>query len=476
MVAMRRYDSLVRRLYQINLFTPGKMGLNNVQKIHDALGKPADGLPAVHIAGTNGKGSVALKMARSLQLGGIKTGLFVSPHVSCFRERMLVNGKMIAEHEVEDILPQIFDLCEADGIPATFFEINTAMAFAHFRNSGVGAIVVEAGLGGRLDSTNILTPVLSIITSIGLDHTGILGDTVEEIALDKAGIFKPGVPALIGKGCPVELLKGVADSRGCPFHVCKDEGAAPSEGLEDFDKENSRLAETALRLLARTNPALAVDEEALRKGVAERPQCRFQVVEVEANASKTSRGGTGDAEVSSEKTSVTVVLDVGHNPPAITRFFDKLRREFPNRRLRVVTAFSADKDSSSCLQIILDNTGPDMIHLAEAATKRSTPPALLASVLEELSGGKFDPSSSRVLAGQGSVRQAVRDAIVEAVASETENSEKDLVVVCGTVYMMTDAREELGFDEPRDADVVAEVAGSHSRSAQDNFDHSGSKA
>eukprot|EP00904_Undaria_pinnatifida_P005255 jgi/Undpi1/185/HiC_scaffold_1.g00182.m1 len=447
------------------------MGLNSVQKIHDALGKPADGLPAVHIAGTNGKGSVALKMARSLQLGGVKTGLFVSPHVSCFRERMLVNGKMITEHEVEDILPQIFDLCESHNIPATFFEINTAMAFKHFRNSGVDAIVVEAGLGGRLDSTNIITPALSIITSIGLDHMNVLGDTLEEIALDKAGIFKPGVPALIGKSCPVELLKSVADSRGCPFHVFRDDGpgGAPSE---DFDEENSRLAETALKLLGRTNPALAVDEEALRKGVTERPQCRFQVVEIEDDASTTTQG-LGDG-VSSKNGNVSVVMDVGHNPAAITRLFDKLRKEFPNRRFRVVTAFSSDKDSTTCLEVILKNTGPDRIHLAEAATQRSTPPGDLASILEELSGGDFD-SSRRVLTGEGSVRQAVRDAIREAMASGTETSEKDVLVVCGTVYMMADVRKELGFDEPRDSDVVAEVAGSHFRSAQDNFDHSGSK-
>ncbi|CAM9737344.1 unnamed protein product [Laminaria digitata] len=210
----------------------------------------------------------------------------------------------------------------------------------------------------------------------------------------------------------------------------------------------------------------------MRKGLAERPQCRFQVVQVEADASKSSKGGTGD---SSGKSGVTVVLDVGHNPPAITRLFDKLRGEFPNRQVRVVTAFSCDKDSTSCLEIMLKNVGPDKIHLAEAATQRSTHPALLASVLEEISGGKFDPSR-RVLAGPGSVRQAVRNALVEAAASEKEGHDKDVVVVCGTVYMMADVREELGFDEPRDSDVVAEVAGSHFRAAQDNFDHSGSKA
>ncbi|CAM9458824.1 unnamed protein product, partial [Ectocarpus sp. 13 AM-2016] len=143
------------------------MGLTNISRLHEALGSPADGLPAVHIAGTNGKGSVAFKMARSLQLGGLKTGLFVSPHMSCFRERVQVDGAFIPESRIEDILPRIFDLCESEDIPATFFEVTTALAFQHFRESGVDAIVVETGLGGRLDATNILKPALTVVTSVG---------------------------------------------------------------------------------------------------------------------------------------------------------------------------------------------------------------------------------------------------------------------------------------------------------------------
>ncbi|CAN0483736.1 unnamed protein product, partial [Ectocarpus sp. 8 AP-2014] len=137
---MRPYDTLVRKLYQVNLFHPVKMGLTNITRLHEALGSPADGLPTVHIAGTNGKGSVAFKMARSLQLGGLKTGLFVSPHVSCFRERVQVDGAYIPESSIEDILPRIFDLCESEDIPATFFEVTTALAFQHFRESGVDAV------------------------------------------------------------------------------------------------------------------------------------------------------------------------------------------------------------------------------------------------------------------------------------------------------------------------------------------------
>ncbi|CAM9667103.1 unnamed protein product [Scytosiphon promiscuus] len=470
---MLLYESLVRRLYQVNLFHPAKMGLTNIQRLHEALGNPADSLPAVHIAGTNGKGSVAFKMARSLQLGGLKTGLFVSPHVSCFRERMQVDGNLISEASVESILPRLFDLCESQNIPATFFELTTALAFQYFRESGVDAIVVETGLGGRLDATNILKPKMTVITSVGLDHTNILGNTVELIAMEKAGIMKPGIPALVGDGCPVELLKEVAESRGCPFHRWTDafpEGHSASAAATgdagdavDFDAENSRLAEAALILLGRFHPDLLVDEDAVRRGVSQRPPCRFEVL----------RGGRGG----------DLVMDVAHNPPAIARFFEKVAREFPGRRVRVVAAFSSDKDAKVCLKTILKHADPERIHLAEASTPRAASCSVLASALADLSGGKFDPSSSRVRRGNKSVGQAVRDAVTAASLSGSgkegsgggDDDDQDVVVVCGTVFMMVDAREELGIDEPRDSAVVAEVAGSHFRSAQDNMGSSKKK-
>ncbi|CAM9889446.1 unnamed protein product, partial [Ectocarpus fasciculatus] len=399
---MRLYETLVRKLYQVNLFHPVKMGLTNITRLHEALGSPADGLPAVHIAGTNGKGSVALKMARSLQLGGLKTGLFVSPHVSCFRERVQVDGAYIPESSIEDILPRIFDLCESQDIPATFFEVTTALAFQHFRESGVDAIVVETGLGGRLDATNILNPAITVVTSVGLDHTKILGDTVEQIALEKAGIFKPGVPALVGDGCPIDIMKGVAESRGCPFHRWMDafpEGSPAAGADGDYDEENARLAEAGLILLGRAHPDLCVNEDALRRGVSQRPPCRFEVLQVDAPpaaavtgkqvGSPRSSGGDAGAVVGAGGRGasppegggeagasgggggggegvVTVVLDVAHNPPAIVRCFQKVvAKEFSGRRIRVVAAFSGDKDSKDCLSTVLTSAAPDRIHLAE---------------------------------------------------------------------------------------------------------------
>ena len=198
---MSNYQALVRRLYQvdvsarrarappaerrvppqINLFHPAKLGLETMQALHARLGSPLENelrRKVVHIAGTNGKGSVAWKVARTLQSAGLRTGLFVSPHVSSFRERAQVNGELISEARVAALLAEIFAAMDAGPEPvrATFFEITTALALRHFAESGVDALVLEAGLGGRLDATNIVAaPALSVITSIALEHTRVPG-------------------------------------------------------------------------------------------------------------------------------------------------------------------------------------------------------------------------------------------------------------------------------------------------------------
>ncbi|KAJ1442911.1 Mur ligase [Ochromonadaceae sp. CCMP2298] len=201
------YSTMLTKLYRVNMFHPVKLGLDNMNALNALLKHPLKGIPVVHVAGTNGKGSVSLKIANSLISSGITTGLFASPHISSFRERVQVDSVSLSEEDVSGILPELFDLCETHRIPGTFFELTTALAFAKFQRAGCGAVVLEAGLGGRLDATNVVTPVLSIITSVQLDHMAILGDTVEKIAIEKAGIMKKGVAVLVGPGCPVELLK-----------------------------------------------------------------------------------------------------------------------------------------------------------------------------------------------------------------------------------------------------------------------------
>ena len=212
------YTKLLRQLLVRNDALPVvKQGLQNSHRLHAALGAPTTLYNTVHVAGTNGKGSVAWKLAKALQASGLRTGLFVSPHISCFRERFRVNGEMISERELLDLMPHVLDTADRAGIPATFFEVVTLAAMAHFARARCDVAVLETGLGGRLDSTNVVArPLVSVITGIGLDHTKILGSTIEEVAREKAGIIKPGVPVVAGPAVP-PLVREHAAARAAPY-------------------------------------------------------------------------------------------------------------------------------------------------------------------------------------------------------------------------------------------------------------------
>jgi dihydrofolate synthase/folylpolyglutamate synthase len=195
-----------------------KKDLTNTIVLCDFLGNPHKKFKSIHVAGTNGKGSVSHMLAAILQTAGYKTGLYTSPHLKDFRERIRVNGSMINEEFVieftEKINPQI------EKINPSFFEITVAMAFEYFAKQEVDITVVEVGLGGRLDSTNIITPELSVITNIGRDHMNILGDTLKKIAFEKGGIIKPGIPAVIGEVIPETkpVFEKIASEKKAPLY------------------------------------------------------------------------------------------------------------------------------------------------------------------------------------------------------------------------------------------------------------------
>ena len=197
------YQQTLYYLYsQLPMFTrigasAFKKDLTNTLALCEALGNPQNTFPTVHIAGTNGKGSTAHMVAAVLQAAGYKTGLYISPHYKDFRERIKINGQYISKKHVIDFVKQ--NIPHFENIQPSFFEMTVAMAFDYFHREGVDIAVIEVGLGGRFDSTNIITPLLSVITNISLDHTDMLGTTLPEIAFEKAGIIKPTIPIVIGE-------------------------------------------------------------------------------------------------------------------------------------------------------------------------------------------------------------------------------------------------------------------------------------
>ncbi|HEY0900183.1 MAG TPA: Mur ligase family protein, partial [Sphingobacteriaceae bacterium] len=174
-----------------------KKDLTNTLALCERLGDPHNKIKTIHVGGTNGKGSTSHMLAAILQSAGYKTGLYTSPHLRDFRERIRVNGQMIHEEAVIAFVES--QKANIEEIQPSFFEVTVAMAFDHFAKEEVDIAVIEVGLGGRLDSTNIITPLLSVITNIGYDHMNILGDSLNEIAFEKAGIIKPSIPAVIGE-------------------------------------------------------------------------------------------------------------------------------------------------------------------------------------------------------------------------------------------------------------------------------------
>lgn len=204
-----------------------KPGLDTVRRLAALFGDPQRRLRCVHVGGTNGKGSTAHSIASSFQASGLKVGLFTSPHLVDFRERIRVDGAMIPREEVTSFVERFRQVCP-EGCEPSFFELTTVMAFDWFARSAVDVAVIEVGLGGRLDSTNIITPELSVITNISMDHMAQLGNTPESIASEKAGIIKPGVPVVIGEsaGTVREVFRAAAEKAGAPARYADDEFAA----------------------------------------------------------------------------------------------------------------------------------------------------------------------------------------------------------------------------------------------------------
>ena len=321
-----QYNHLLEELYnrhpsvQNTGFTAGayKPGLAGMERFDAALGHPSRQFRAIHVAGTNGKGSVSSMLAAALSAAGLRVGLYTSPHLVDFRERIKLvepdGWSMIPREEVFRFLT------ENDLADLSFFEITTGFAFWWFAAQQVDVAVIEVGLGGRLDSTNILTPELAVVTSIGLDHCALLGSTRGAIAAEKAGIFKPGVPALCGQRDDetAPVFEARASVVPCPLFFAED------FDVELFDTDlagpcqaaNLRTALAALELLG-----IEPDREALAH-----------------TAARTGLRGRWERLCENPE----VICDIGHNPPALEINFRRLRES--GRPLLIVFGIMADKD------------------------------------------------------------------------------------------------------------------------------------
>ncbi len=331
-----------------------KPGLDRSWALARHFGNPQDKWPSIHIAGTNGKGSVSHLIASTLQSQGYKVGLYTSPHLVDFRERMRVNGAMIPKDAVERFIDRWRAMADEYPDKPSFFELTMMMAFTWFADEQVDYAVIETGMGGRLDSTNIITPLLSVITNISWDHAQFLGDTLPKIAGEKAGIMKPGIPVVIGEaeGDVQQVFRTHAVETGSPlieaYNQADMQANAESEGVcplhGDYQHKNINTARVALRELR--NRGVEISDCSILDGFA-------RVM--------SQTGLRGRWEVISE--SPLTICDTGHNEAGIRSNAAQLQRLLSERTrkggstpcLRIVMGFVADKDLDHILPLFPDD-------------------------------------------------------------------------------------------------------------------------
>ena len=398
-----------------------KPGLEGMERFAEALGHPERKWKAVHVAGTNGKGAVASMIASVLSSCGYRTGLYTSPHLVDFRERARIVGEgMVPKEYVMDFLTRWKPWFIEHG--RSFFEITTGLAFSWFADSGADVAVIEAGLGGRLDSTNIITPKLSVVTSIGLDHCQYLGDTKAKIASEKAGIFKAGVPALVGESDPETSPVFEDKARDfCPISFA--DRIEPSL----WPRSGEILREADLRgpcVGSNLRTALAAVDILRESGFDRLSDGEAAVDALKHTARRTSFRGRWEKL----NDSPLIIADIGHNPAALAFSFRRLRLMREREEcsgLIIVYGVMADKDLDSILPLM-----PEDAHYI--FTTPSTPRALPAEDI--LSRWKAFRASKGLGTEGACTADSVRDAVLSAVQFAREiggGSEKPACVFIG---------------------------------------------
>ena len=426
-------------------YTEAAWDLQRMRQVLQALGTPHLGLRFVHVAGSKGKGSTAANIEAVLRAAGIRTGFYTSPHLHTFRERIRVDGALISQADVVRLLEQCKPAVEA--VPGiTTFEIITALALLYFAEQGVEWVVLEVGLGGRLDATNVVTPAVSVITPISLEHTALLGNTLAAIAREKAGIIKPGVPVVVAPQAGEALLaieqaaalqsarltqvgrdwlwRPVADGlEGQVFDLdCLPGsrprrwpaawGVGPLAGLRipllgSHQLSNAATAVAACAELAMQGVELPVD--ALRRGLSSVVwPARLEVLPAVDGRER------------------PVVLDSAHTDTSAQLLRAALARYFPGRSLHLIVGVSNDKDAAKILASLLP--GAETVTLTRSRHPRAADPQALAGL-----AAQFVP------AGRVHVAASVRQALAQALSSPSAG---DVICLAGSLFVAAEGRAE----------------------------------
>ncbi len=413
------FSSSLDYLYGLQRFGI-KLGLENMRRLKERLPLLQESLPCVHIAGTNGKGSVSVMLAEMLKHSGLRVGLYTSPHMHCFTERIRIDGVPINRDEIAVLAETIRQA--ARDLPVTFFEATTAMALLAFRESQVDIAVIETGLGGRLDATNIVEPQLCLITPISLDHNEHLGVSLAEIAAEKAGIIKYGVPVVVGKQTSevTEVILAVAAGRDATVHF------ADRDYSWQGDHKNL-LVKVADSRFEGLSCALGGEHQLANfaHAVAGAMQLREQGVAVtDAAIHEAGRTVSWPGRLEWWGGSRRLLLDVSHNQAGISCLADYLVEQKLSR-IHLVAGLSGGRNPYEVLMPLAS------LAAAVYAVPVSFGPAMSVNQISDWAESSKLPASEFVSAGEGL-----------AAALKSARHEEP-VVVCGSLYLVAELRQEL---------------------------------
>ena len=372
-----------------------KPGLERITRLLETMGAPHRDFRSIHVAGTNGKGSTASLIAAMGTASGLKIGLHTSPHLFHVAERLRVNGRQAPDEWLADAVERIRP--QADEIGCSYFEVTVALSFAYFAEEEVDFAVVEAGMGGRLDATNVLTPELAVITEIALDHTEFLGDSEEAIAREKAGIVKPGVPILTGaRRAAVDVIRAAADEKGAPFHLVAEETHFENDIIEL--RGSCLTVETPLRTYHDLYVGLAGRHQ-IGNALTALRAAEIAYHEIRADASGVFHGMRHVRDLSGIRgrleilrSEPLVIADVAHNPDGIAAAIEHLRDVGRlGGRFEVLFAAMSDKDVPAMARTLA--AAGAIVRPVAVDSPRAVPPQELADILEVSGVDVADPGT-----------------------------------------------------------------------------------
>jgi dihydrofolate synthase/folylpolyglutamate synthase len=402
-----------------------KKDISNTVALCEALGNPHHHFKSIHIAGTNGKGSTSHMLAAIMQLNGYKTGLYTSPHLFAFGERIRIDGRMIDEQFVIDFTKKTRSIC--DKIQPSFFELTVAMAFSYFAEAKVDVAIIETGLGGRLDSTNIIRPELAIITNIGMDHMNLLGDTIEQIAFEKAGIIKPNINTVIGEyketTAPVftkkaaevgsiltfaedtfDIIKTNATDSTHTYQInhklTSVENKISTDLLGDYQMKNLRTAMTAVQVLNENGWKLQQEK-----------------ITAALNDVAGITGLRGRWEIWSRNP--LTIIDVAHNKDGIEQMLKQLQKDYGQNNMHFILGFVNDKDLSGVLKLFPTDA---KYYFTNAQIERALPSEALQEKANDV----------------GLIGYAYSNVNEAWDAAKNNSADNDVIMICGSFFIIAE--------------------------------------